>query len=126
VAVVGGFEEELTAEFERLGLLDKLAKMGVVMTEVSTPVEMGDSRGGIDIIPVTVDREESVTTDTIVSGTGGMLVGLAVKPIKVSTTATKVESMMLPTGCWCRAWWLQAIHKTRPWIAGRGNRRLYC
>jgi hypothetical protein len=144
VAIVVGFEEVLIVAVDveavpreppeigevimiTLGCSpDRVGEGVTVMTEVSTalPVPIGVSRGGIDMTPVTVERAGSVMTEMIVSETGEMLVGLAVKPIKVSITAMKIESMVLPTGCWCRAWWLQAIHKTRPWIRGRRDRSL--
>jgi hypothetical protein len=80
VGVIVTFEE---------GLLVVKVKDPVGTTEVTvlTPVGLGVSRGGMDMIPVIVDREGSVMTETTDSETGGTLVTLPVRPIKVSITA---------------------------------------
>lgn len=61
---------------------------GSVITETTDP-EVGVSRGGIDMTPVTVEREGSMDVTTV-SETGGMLILLSDGPSEFSLNATRV------------------------------------
>jgi hypothetical protein len=74
---------------------DRVPEGMTVMIELATPVGLGVSRGGMDMIPETVDREGSVITETTVPETGGTLVTLPVRPMRVSITALKIETKVV-------------------------------